>query len=90
MLIFQGWHRDVRTSTRILFKAYINDMLIAIEAAKQRVTVGEDTVWGLILTDDFVGISETPKGPRKPFTKTLEYTRKWSDSERKHVLGSCI
>ena len=42
-----------------LFKVYINDMVVAVEATKQGVTVGEDTVPGLMLADDFVGISET-------------------------------
>ena len=34
-------------------------MVVAVEATKQGVTVGEDTVPGLMLADDFVGISET-------------------------------
>ena len=41
---------------------YINDLRIAIEAAKQGVTVGEDTVSGLVFAGDFVGVSETPEG----------------------------
>ena len=48
-----------------LFKVYINDMIVAVEAAKQGVTMGEDTVSGLMLADDFVGISETPEGSQK-------------------------
>ena len=27
-----------------LFKVYINDLIVAVDAAKQEVTVGEDTV----------------------------------------------
>ena len=42
------------------FKVYINDMIVAVEAAKQGVTVGQDTVSGLMYADDFVGMSETP------------------------------
>ena len=44
------------------FKVYINDMIVAVEAAKQGVTVGEGEVSGLMFADDFVGISETPEG----------------------------
>ena len=65
-----------------LFKVCINDMIvvIAVEAAKQGITTGEDTaVSGLMFADDFVGISsETPEGLQKTqIEKTLEYTRKW-------------
>ena len=52
-------------------------MIVAVEAAKQGVTMGEDTVSGLMFADDFVGISETPEGLRKQIEKALEYTRKW-------------
>ena len=44
-----------------LFKVYIDDVIVAVEAAKQGVTMGEDTVSGLMFADDFVGISETPE-----------------------------
>ena len=30
-----------------LFKVYINDVIVAVEAAKQGITMGEDTVSGL-------------------------------------------
>ncbi|MEP2874451.1 MAG: reverse transcriptase domain-containing protein [Hyphomicrobiales bacterium] len=60
-----------------LFKIYINDLIVAVEAARQGVTVGEDTVSGLMFADDFVGISETPEGLQKQIEKALEYTRKW-------------
>ena len=40
-----------------LFNVYINDMIVAVEAAKQGVRVGEDTVSRLMFADDFVGIS---------------------------------
>ena len=58
-------------------------MIVAVEAARQGVTVGKDTVSGLKSADDFVGISETPEGLQKQIEKALEYTRKWSDSERR-------
>ena len=58
------------------FKIYIHDMIEAVEAAKQGVTMGEDTVSGLMFADDFVGISETPEGLQKKIEKTLEYTMK--------------
>ena len=45
-----------------LFKAYIHDLQIAVEAAEQRVTVGEDTMSRSMFTEDFVKISETPEG----------------------------
>ena len=55
-----------------LFNVYINDMIVAVETAKQGVTVGEDRVSGLIFTDDFVGISETPEGLQKQIGKALD------------------
>ena len=51
-------------------------MIIAVEAAKQGVTMGEDTMSGLMFADDFVGISETPEGLQKQIDKALGYTRK--------------
>ena len=53
-------------------------MIVAVEAAKQGVTVGEDTtvVSGLMFADDFVGIAETPEGSQKQIEKALEHTRK--------------
>ena len=52
-------------------------MIVAVEAAKQGVTVREGTVSGLMLADDFVGTSETPEGLQKQIEQALEYTRKW-------------
>ena len=56
-------------------------MVVAVEAAKQGVTVGDDTVSGLIFADEFVAISEaTPEGLQKQMDKALfnrGYTRKW-------------
>ena len=39
--------------------------MVAVEAPKEGVTVGEDTVSGLMLADNFGGISEIPEGSRK-------------------------
>ena len=60
-----------------LFKVFISDMIVAVEAAKQGVTMGEDTVSGLMFADDFVGIPEAPEGLQKQIEKALEYTRQW-------------
>ena len=54
-----------------MFKVYINDIIVAVEAAKQGVTMGEDPVSGLMFADDFVGISETPEGLQKQIRKAL-------------------
>ena len=43
----------------------MNDLIVAVEAAKQGVTMGGDTVSGLMFADDFVRISETPEGLQK-------------------------
>ena len=46
MLIFyKEALRDIRYHL-ILFKVYINGMVVAVEAAKQGVTMGDDTVSG--------------------------------------------
>ena len=45
-----------------VFRVYINDMIVAVEAAKQRVTAGEGTVSGLMFADGFVRTPETPEG----------------------------
>ena len=61
-----------------LLKVYSNDMIVAVEAAKQGVVVEEDTMSGFMFKDGFVGISETPEGIQKQIEKALEYTtRKW-------------
>ena len=62
--VFQGVAQGCTLSPN-LFKVYINDMIVEVEAAKQGVTVGEDTVSGLMFVDDFVGISETPEELQK-------------------------
>ena len=47
-----------------LFKVYINDMIVAVEAPRQGVMMGGDTVSGLMFADDFVGIPKHPKDCR--------------------------
>ena len=65
--------RDARvyghTATAI-YKVYINDMIVAVEAAKEGVTTGEDTVSGFMFAHDFVRIPETPEG----FTRRIAET----------------
>ena len=53
-----------------------NDLTIAVAAAKQKVTVGEDTVSGLMFADDFVGNSETPEGLQKQKRRRYNSPRK--------------
>ena len=60
-----------------LFKIHMNDLIVAVEAARQGVTVGEDMVLELMFTNIFVRISETPEGLGKQIEKGLEYTGKW-------------
>ena len=60
-----------------LFNVHMNGTTVAVEAANQGVTMGEDRISGLMFADDFVGLSETPEGLRKQIEKTPEYTRKW-------------
>ena len=45
-----------------VFEVYVSDLIVAVEAAKQGVTVGQDTPSGSMFADDFVGIAETPEG----------------------------
>ena len=59
--IFQRLAQGCTISPNI-FKVFINDMVVAVETAKQGVAMGEDTMSGLTFADDFVGISETPEG----------------------------
>ena len=42
LIFYKELHRDIlRTSSPILFKIYFNDPIVAVEAAKQEVTMGE-------------------------------------------------
>ena len=62
---------------------------VEVEAAKEGVTVGE--VSGSMFGDDFVGISEAPKGLQKQRGKALEHSRKMeSDGECENVRSSCM
>ena len=74
--ILQGVAQGCTLSPDIFktYQAYINDLVVAAEAAKQGVTVGEDTVPGSMFADDLVGISETPRALRKRTEKALECT----------------
>ena len=45
----------------LLFKVYVNDMIVAVEAAKQGATMGEDTVSGLCLRMISWGYQKHPK-----------------------------
>ena len=56
------------------YDIYINDLIVAVKASRQGVTVGEDTASELMFADDFVGISETPEALQKQLEKVLEYT----------------
>ena len=58
------------------FKVFFSVTIIAVEAAKQSVKVGEDTISGLMFAHGFVGIAETSEGFQKQIEKALEYTRK--------------
>ena len=66
-------------------------MIVAVEAAQHGVMMGEDTVSGLVLADDFVGISETP-GLQKQIKKALEYSRKlrMTANVKKCAVSGCM
>ena len=68
----------------------IEDLIVAVEAARQGVTVGEDAVSGLMFTDDFVAISETPEGLQKQTEKALEYTRKWRVTANGKIFSGVV
>ena len=74
--ILQGVVQGCTLSPNI-FKVCTNDTIVAVEAVRQRVAVGEDTVSGLMCANDFEGISGTSEGLQKQIEKALEYTRKW-------------
>ena len=95
LIIYKELHRDVRChltySMYIPGMIYINDLIVAVKAARQGVTVGEDTASELMFADDFVGISETPEALQKQLEKVLEYTRKWrvTVKVKKHAVVVC-
>ena len=66
-----------------LFKTSINDLIVAVEAARQGVTVREDTVSRWVLADDFVGISLYCRN-KQQIEKALEIHKEMEgDGERK-------
>ena len=72
-----------------IFNIFINDLVVAVKAVKQGVTVGEDTVSGLIFADDFVGISKALEDLQKQIEKALEYTRiLGGDGQRQEMRSS--
>ena len=88
--ILQGVAQECTLSPNI-FKVYIDGMIVTVEAAKQGVTMGEDTVSGLMFADEFVGISETPEGLQQQIEKALEYNRKWGVTALvKKLRSSCM
>ena len=79
--MLEGKYRNMLTFYKVYTGMYVitihlkytevfNDLIEAVEAAKQGVTVGKDTVSGLMFADDFVGM-------QKQIEKALQYTRKW-------------
>ena len=64
----------------------IEDLVVAVEAAKKGVTVGEDTVSGLVFVDDFVGISATPEGLNREDAR-IHYEKE-GDGERQEIRSS--
>ena len=73
-----------------MFKVFINDMIRAVEAAKQGVKVGEDMVSGLMFADDFVGLAETPDGLQEQIENVLEYTREWRVTANINKSAVCM
>lgn len=73
-----------------IFKVYSN-LIVAVGAAKQGVTVGGDTVSGSIFSDDFVGILETPEGLKKQTRKARHRTSRWrvTASVKKCAVAAC-
>ena len=71
--MLEGKYRNMLTFYKVYTGMYVitihlkytevfNDLIEAVEAAKQGVTVGKDTVSGLRLADDFGGTKKTPEG----------------------------
>ena len=59
MIVTRSWTQYPLSPN--LLKACIDDLIVAREAAKEGVKVGEDTLSGLIFAGDFVRVSETPE-----------------------------
>ena len=89
--ILRGVAQGCSLSPNLFSIMYINDSIVAVEALMEGVTVGEDTVSGVMFADDFVGIPETPEGLQKQIEKALENTRKWRVTANvKKVCSSCM
>ena len=54
--ILRGVAQGCSLSPNLFSIMYINDSIVAVEALMEGVTVGEDTVSGVMFADDFVGI----------------------------------
>ena len=80
---YKEWHRDVRYHA--ISSKHTNDMMIAVQAAKQGVFVEKDTVSRLMLADDAVGVTKTPERPQKQrrHYSTLVHWNMESDGEHK-------
>ena len=101
--ILQGVAQGCTLSPNI-FKVNTNDVIVAVETAKQGVTMGEETVSGLMFADDFVAISVTTTEGLQLLTirvleiclsnreGTINRVRKEmeSDSEREKMRSSCM
>lgn len=61
----------------ISLQVFINDMLEVVEAASQRVKLGESEVSGLLFVGDLVEISDTLEELQKQTDLSMEYDRKW-------------
>lgn len=59
------------------FQVSIDDLVSAIQAAKQRVKISNDMISGLMFAYDFLAISGTAEGLWIQIKKALEYTRTW-------------
>lgn len=61
-----------------LFQVFINDLLEVVEAVRKGVKVGdtETTVSGILFTDDFVGVSDTPEGLQLQIDAAKKFTDK--------------
>lgn len=63
---------------------FICGVLTAMEASKRGVKVAEDTVLGIMLADDFMGISKPLEGLQK------QVRRERMTSERGQMRGTCM
>ena len=89
--IFQGVAQGC-TLPPNLVKMYINDLIVAVGAARQGVTVGKDTVSGLVFADDFVGIyirnTRIIADTNREGARIQEEME--GDGERREMCSSCL